>query len=174
MPPRPASQSNAKPRPLTFRAEVRPDDAEAVARLVAGTGFFNPAEIQVAEALVRERLAKGAGSGYEFVFCESGGRLLGYACYGAIAGTQASHDLYWIVVEARAQGQGIGKALLAETEARIRQAGGRRVYVETSSRAQYAPTRAFYERAGYCREALLVDFYAPGDGKVIYVKVPAP
>ena len=31
-------------------------------------------------------------------------------------------------------------------------AGGRRIYVETSSRGQYEPTRAFYERYGYRRK----------------------
>jgi hypothetical protein len=44
------------------------------------------------------------------------------------------------------------------------------VYVETSGRRDYAPTRAFYERAGYRPEARLADFYAPGDDKWIYVK----
>ena len=168
--PQPAPKSASLPRSLTFRAEVRPDDPAAVRGLVEGTGFFNPEEAGVAMELVQERLAKGAASGYEFLFAESEGALLGYACYGHIDGTAASYDLYWIAVAARAQGEGIGKALLAESEARIGRAGGRRVYVETASRAQYAPTRAFYERAGYRQEALLVDFYAPGDGKVIYVK----
>ena len=48
--------------------------------------------------------------------------------------------------------------------------GARRVYVDTSSRSQYEPTRAFYLACGYAREAFLADFYAPGDGKVIFVK----
>jgi hypothetical protein len=60
--------------------------------------------------------------------------------------------------------------ILAHAEQCIARAGGRRIYVETSSRAQYIPTRRFYERHGYLREADLVDFYAPGDNKAIYVK----
>ncbi|MGH7286410.1 MAG: hypothetical protein ACREI8_00100, partial [Myxococcota bacterium] len=52
------------------------------------------------------------------------------------------------------------------------------VYVETSGRRDYEPTRAFYERAGYVAEARLADFYAPGDDKIVYVKAlatrPAP
>ena len=167
---RSALLSSAKPRPLIFRGEVRPRDPDAVRRLVVGTGFFNPAEVEVAVELVQERLERGAASGYEFLFAEHERDVLGYACYGAIPGTAASYDLYWIVVAAEAQGEGIGKALLAECEARIRRSGGRRLYVETASREQYAPTRAFYEGAGYRQEALLVDFYAPGDGKVIFVK----
>jgi hypothetical protein len=55
-------------------------------------------------------------------------------------------------------------------EQRIPELGGTRIYVETSSRAQYEPTRAFYERRAYRKEVVLEDFYAPGDGKVIYVK----
>ena len=53
-------------------------------------------------------------------------------------------------------------------------AGGSRVYVETSSREQYLPTRAVYERCGYHVGATLDDFYAPGDGKVIFVRVLGP
>ena len=56
------------------------------------------------------------------------------------------------------------------TERRIRASGGRRVYAETSGRPQYEPTRVFYERLGFFREAHLKDFYAPGNDKVFYVK----
>jgi hypothetical protein len=45
------------------------------------------------------------------------------------------------------------------------------VYIDTSGRAQYASTRAFYEKNGYVCEARLKDFYAPGDDRVIYSKV---
>ena len=46
-----------------------------------------------------------------------------------------------------------------------------RVYVETSTRPQYAPTRAFYLACGYQLAAELPDFYAPGDGKAIFLKL---
>ena len=49
-------------------------------------------------------------------------------------------------------------------------AGGGRVYIETSHRADYQATRGFYERCGYQLEAVLTDFYAPGDSKAIYVR----
>ena len=42
--------------------------------------------------------------------------------------------------------------------------------VETSSRAEYNPTRAFYEARGYHRTATIPGYYAPGDDLVIYVK----
>lgn len=165
-----ANGTEASPMNPTYRAEVRAEDVQAVSRLAAATDFFNAAEVGVAAELVSERLGKGEGSGYAFLFAEEEGALLGYACYGAIPGTQASYDLYWIVVHPRCQGQGLGRALIERTEALILRAGGHRVYIETSARPQYAATRAFYERCGYRREALLEDFYAPGDGKLIYCK----
>ena len=67
-------------------------------------------------------------------------------------------------------GRSIGRLLLEQTEELIRQAGGRQVYIETSNRHHYAATRGFYLRCGYRQEALLANFYAPGDDKVIYVK----
>ena len=156
---------------MIFRYEVAPADRLAVRAIAESTGFFSPAETDVAVELVDERLAKGPASGYEFAFAEEGGELWGYSCFGPIAATEASFDLYWIVVAKDRQRAGIGRALMVESERLIHAAGGRRVYVETSSRAQYEPTRAFYQRNGYRIEAVLDDFYAPGDGKVILVKV---
>jgi hypothetical protein len=44
------------------------------------------------------------------------------------------------------------------------------MFIDTSGRAQYGPTRAFYERMGYVRHELVPDFYSPGDDKVVYRK----
>jgi GNAT superfamily N-acetyltransferase len=143
---------------------------EKVRHLVESTGMFYPFEVDVAVQLVEERLAKGVSSGYFFLFAESGEKLIGYACYGPIACTQGSYDLYWIVVDKNHQRCGVGRALLRRAEREIARRGGRRVYIETSGRDQYAPTRAFYQRCGYAPEAVLADFYAPGDDKLIYVK----
>ena len=155
---------------LEFRYEVQPDDPDAVRRLVESTGVFSPVEIDVAAELVEDRLKRGRQSDYRFVFAEEGGRPAGYTCYGPIALTSASFDLYWIAVDKTMHGRSIGRLLLERTEELIREAGGRQVYIETSNRHQYAPTRGFYLRCGYDQEALLKDFYAPGDDKVIYVK----
>ncbi len=156
---------------LKWRYEVQPEDPERIRRLVDITGFFNPAEIAIAGELVEERLAKGAVSGYYFVMAEHYGRLAAYACYGPTAGTVNSFDIYWIAVHPDFQRRGMGRRLLRETERLIHKAGGRRLYVDTSQRAQYTGTRIFYENNGYQLEAMLKDFYAPGDGKAIYCKV---
>jgi D-alanine-D-alanine ligase len=155
---------------LVFRYEPVAADCETIRQLTENTGFFNPAEIDVAVELVQERLDKGADSGYYFVFAEQYGRVVGYASYGHIACTESSYDLYWIAVHPDFQGKGLGRKILEESERLIKNAGGTRIYVETSSRAQYAATRAFYEHCDYRLESLMDDFYAPGDAKAVYCK----
>ena len=155
---------------IIYREQVMPKDREAVGRLVRETGFFSEEEVAIAAELVDERLAKGEASGYFFLFAEEEGHLLAYTCFGPIPGSVHSYDLYWIAVEPDAQGRDLGKKLMAGSERIMAERGARRVYADTSSRPQYEPTRAFYRSCGYTQEALLADFYADGDGKVIFVK----
>ncbi len=154
-----------------FRLDVSEGDPCAVEGIVASSGFFTDAERNLAVELVREALVKGPASGYHFLFAEFRGDLIGYSCFGPIPCTQFSYDLYWIVVQEDFRRLGLGSQLLRATEVLVWKLGGRRIYVDTSSRPQYAPTRAFYEKFGYVRAAMLQDFYAPGDGKVTYIKV---
>ena len=158
----------------TLRGNVTAADRDAVRSVVEATGFFRPDEVLVAIELVDEYLAKGDSSGYGFLFAEVDGRVAGYVCYGPIACTLGSYDLYWIAVDPRFQGQGVGQLLLREAERRIVQQGGRHIYIETSGRHQSAPTRAFYDRSGYGIAATLPDFYDQGDDKVIWRKICLP
>ena len=157
---------------IVMREAVREQDSEAVREILASSGFFYEQEIVVAQELVAERLAKGPASGYHFVIAEAAGspHPLGFACFGPIALTDSSYDLFWIAVHEQARHGGVGSLLLAQCERRVAEMGGSRVYIETSSRPLYEPTRAFYLKRGYRLEATLVDFYGPGDGKVIFVK----
>jgi D-alanine-D-alanine ligase len=167
-----ARAEDAGAHELVMRDEVEPADLLSLRRLVADAGVFSEAEVELAVSLAEDALALGTEeSGHHFLLATRGGRLLGYTCYGPIDGTQGSFDLYWIVVDPAGQGRGLGRRLLAWTEQRVRASGGRRLYAETSGRPDYAPTRAFYERAGYVAEARLADFYAPGDDRVTYGKV---
>jgi ribosomal protein S18 acetylase RimI-like enzyme len=127
----------------------------------------------VAVELAQARLVQGVSSGYHFLLVDPdppSGESLGYSCFGPIACTVSSFDLYWIAVQDRFRNLGLGTLLLTESEGAIRRMGGSRVYVETSSRSQYEPTRMFYSRRGYRQEALIPDFYAPGDAKILYLK----
>ena len=155
---------------FSYRQEVRPADREAVRALVSTSDFFSTEEILIAVELVTERLLQGEKSGYFFLFSEREGQLAGYTCFGPVPATRHSYDLYWIAADNRLRRQGIGKDLLARSEELILKKGGRRIYIETSSRPQYAETLSFYRNCGYRITAFLEDFYAPADGKIILVK----
>ena len=156
---------------MTFRQAALPSDRSAVRGIAESTGYFSGAEIAIAVELVDEWLSKGEESGYHFLFAESEDDVVGFCCFGPIPATLSSFDLYWIIVRFDFQGQGAGRKLLAMCESILQAAGGHRIYVETSARNQYEPTRRFYEAQGYRQTAFLPDFYAPGDAKIIYVKV---
>jgi GNAT superfamily N-acetyltransferase len=161
------------PKPLSeinLRTSVKRRDTGIVRDIVASTGFFRPDEMSIAVELVQERLRIGLASGYHFIFAETGGHVQGYSCYGPVPLTLNSYDIYWMAVRKESQGSGIGKLLLASSEAAIGELGGRRIYIETSSQSKYKDTRQFYVNHGYRSEATLRAYYAPGDHKVIYVK----
>ena len=166
-----SSRAEQKSAPaLTWRYEVTPADVAAIREVTASTGYFHGDEIDVAAELVEERLAKGAASGYEFVLIESEGRLIGYTTFGPIPCTKSSFDWYWLAVRPELQGFGFGKQLLHQVESRAKAMGGTRLYCETSSRPQYATTRAFYEHMGFTLCETLDDYYDTGDGRATYVK----
>jgi Acetyltransferases len=96
--------------------------------------------------------------------------LVGYACYGPTPDTDRTYDLYWIAVDPAVQGTGGGTRLMTEVERRLEGLNARMLVVETSSRPEYAPTRAFYERRGYAEAARMREFYATGDDRVILTK----
>jgi D-alanine-D-alanine ligase len=158
---------------VTFRQDVQESDRTTVRKIVEATGYFSGDETDVAVELVDERLTKGEASGYHFLFVESQGAVIGYAVYGPCPATLYSYDIYWMAVLPDFQGQGIGGKLLAMCESLIQGKGGRQIYMDTSARTQYEPTRRLYVARGYLQAAYLPDYYAPGDAKITYVKVIA-
>jgi GNAT superfamily N-acetyltransferase len=157
-----------------FRTTVTEKDRETVRAITDSTGFFYKEEVDTAVELVDDWLLKGPKCGYHFLFAEQEGRTVGYTSFGAIACTRTSYDLYWICVAGDWRGRGLGTQLLEQSEEAIADLGGNRVYIETSGRPFYEPTRAFYLARGYTQVAELADFYAPGDSKVMYLKVLPP
>ena len=155
---------------IIYRDKPIPSDVDSIRNIVRSSEFFSTEEVEMAVELLQENLSKGESSGYYFLLVEMNERVVGYSCYGPIPCTQESYDLYWIAVLHEFRGRGIGRDLLALTEEKIGKMGGKRIYLDTSSRDQYEPTRSFYRAGGYEEEANLKDFYSPGDDKLIYVK----
>ncbi len=166
-----------------------------VEEIVRGTGVFSEDEVEVALELFDEGMNRDSGLGtrhsasapspdgrvpspthpstssYLFLGAFTPeDELVGYACYGATPGTDATWDLYWIAVDPAAQHGGVGTLLLHEVERRLLGHHARMLVVETSSRSDYAPTRGFYGRRGYAETARVREFYAPGDDRIILTK----
>lgn len=156
---------------LRFREQLTGLDPSRIERLVRDTGFFSLEEISVARELADDGLSEGVSSHYHFLLAEIGEILAGFACFGRIPCTESAWDVYWIAVSPETQGKHLGRQLLQWVEKNIQIAGGTQVYADTSSRPQYGPTRGFYTRQGYQQAAEFPDFYAPGDGKIIFGKI---
>lgn len=146
--------------------DIEPRDRAAIARILAATDAFSPAEIEVALELVDEPRE----AGYRFVVAEIADSVAGYACFGATPCTVGTYDLYWIAVDPTLQSKGLGRALLDAVESAVRAEDGRLLIIETASKPEYAATRAFYERCGLELAARIQDFYARGDDKLVYCR----
>ena len=136
--------------------------------LVRDTGLFREAEVRTAVELLDEAL--DGDDDYRFLGAFDGDELVGYACYGPTPDTLGTFDLYWIAVEKKRQGSGIGTQLVSAVEKTLSAVGGRLIIVETSSRSDYDGTRRFYEAKGYTKTATIPGYYAMGDDLVIYIK----
>lgn len=150
-----------------------PADLPRLESLIRSVESFNPHETAVALELVQ--LAAGPPPGstdYRVLVAEThpAEPLAGYACFGPTPMTRDTFDLYWIAVPPAFRRRGVGRAIHEAVVASIREARGRRVRVETSSKENYGPTQRFYERAGYAQVGQVPDFYSEGDDLLILVK----
>ena len=150
-----------------------PGDVEPLMKILAGTDFFHDNELEIAEEVLLDAVNDFKISDYRSYIACVDGKPVGWICWGATPCTDKTFDVYWLAVDKKIQGKGIGKKLMAFTEESIWEAGGRLAVLETAGREDYEPTRNFYITIGYTEAARVKDFYAPGDDKVIYTK-PAP
>jgi len=102
---------------------------------------------------------------------DDGERVLGYACFGATPMTEATYDLYWLVVAEAARGRGIGATLCAAVGDELKQRGAHVIRVETSSLEGQGGARRFYEKTGFRLAGAIADFYRDGDDLLVFAKV---
>jgi GNAT superfamily N-acetyltransferase len=150
--------------------QLTPADRGRIEALTRAVGVFHADEVPVALEVFDGAVA--GSPDYLALGAELDGRLVGWICWGPTPCTVGTFDLYWMAVEPTAQGAGIGTALVRAMEDRLR-GHARLIIVETAGRADYGPTRAFYEARGYHRAAVIPDFYAPGDDQLVYTKTLA-
>jgi GNAT superfamily N-acetyltransferase len=139
-----------------------------IARVTQAAGVFQGDEFTTPLELFDGYVHDPAASGYYFLSARRDGRVAGYACFGPTPLTEATFDLYWMVVESAAHGQGIGRAMFERVTKEVVQRQGRLLMIWTSGTPEYAGTRSFYTRVGCQLEAQISDFYRPDDDLCIF------
>ncbi len=144
-------------------------DTAPVMEIIRETGFFRSVEEEVALEVLEDAAFANNGS-YQSYVAVSGGKTAGWVCFGSTPCTLGTFDIYWIAVDLKLQRSGIGSKLLKFAEQEIISQNGRLIVIETSGTEKYRKTQKFYEGNGYRLNCIVDDFYAEGDGKMIYVK----
>jgi ribosomal protein S18 acetylase RimI-like enzyme len=156
---------------ISFRETLIENDIPGIKEIVEETGVFTVGDVGIAEELLLDGYRNGPSSYYWFIIGERNGIIEGYICYSQIGGTIGSYEAYWVVVRKSSHKTGIGTKLMMEMEKIIREKGGKRIFLGTSSRIDYIPAHRFYESMGYRKVAVLEDFFDAGDDQIMYRKV---
>jgi ribosomal protein S18 acetylase RimI-like enzyme len=142
---RPAPEPAPKAEPKLTIRDVRPRDIETLVMLIGALGY------EVTAPELRKRLALLKKTGQHALVADRGGAI-------GMLTTSMMHVLHrprpvgrisMMVVAEAARGEGVGAALVAEAEARLKAAGCG--LVEVTSNARRLRAHAFYERLGYER-----------------------
>jgi ribosomal protein S18 acetylase RimI-like enzyme len=149
----------------------RKEDLQPLVDLVEATQVFRQEEVAVARELMEIVAEEKDQRDYVIAtYADENNAVWGYYCVGHTPMTETTYDLYWIAVDPQAHGKGIGKQLLDHCEDYVRRQGGKLIVAETSSMEKYNKTRLFYEHNHYTEVSRIDDYYAPGDGLVVYIK----
>jgi len=104
-----------------------------------------------------------------WLVCEGAGDVvIGFCFFRPEPLAEGTWNLLAIGFRENHQRHGYGAALIAEVERAL--VNERVLIVETSGTSDYANARAFYDKCGYDREAVIRDYWADGDDKVIFRK----
>lgn len=160
---------------LTFRSRINSRDLENVREISASSGMFDEDDIDITVCLADDalyQLRHPEDDDYphdtKFLFAEQDGKTCAYACYGEIADSDASYELYWLATHNDCRGQGIGKALVAELIKRLKRQGARKLFIKTEACPDYKATRRFYDSCCFTLEATLKQYYSSNDDCCIY------
>ena len=142
-------------------------DRDRIREILVATARFTGVEIGWAMDLVD--LAIAGDERYE-AWAAKEESTAGYVLFGPVPKAEDVYDLYWIAVDPKQQGQGVGQLLLRFVENELRRRNARMLLIETRSRAGWEPTHRFYRSAGYDEISRIKDFYRIEDDKVVFCK----
>ena len=148
------------------------EDRDLIKQLLFDTGNFNNEEIKVALELIDVHLNDAKQNDYIIYSYvnDDDNKVAGYICYGRRPMTNRTYDLYWIAVDPKIHGKGIGSKLVEHMENDLKGKEEALVLIETSGKENYSGERKFYEKNGYKVQTIIKGFYRKGDDLYIYHK----
>jgi ribosomal protein S18 acetylase RimI-like enzyme len=149
---------------------IQPSDTNPLVELAAGTDYFKPMEIAALREVFEDYFDMEQANGHLAYAEMEGAQALGFVYFAPVPMTEGTWSLYWIAVAKDLQNRGLGTNLLHFVEAEVRKRNGRLLLIDTSSIDKYESTRAFYSKRGYTVASHIPDYYAEGDGLVVYGK----
>ncbi len=153
---------------LTFRNKLNHTDPETIRKIAASTGFFDKSDVEVNYTLAKN-VAFNFDENHEFLLAEFDGNVVAYACFGELNDARdGTYEIFWLSTHNTFRGCGIGRTLINKLVEELRSRGAMRLYLKTDSKAQYAPTRNFYESCGFTKQAVLKGYYDDSDDCCIY------
>jgi ribosomal protein S18 acetylase RimI-like enzyme len=163
-----ARPAEGPPPDLSFRDRIAMSDWPPIRGMLRKTGVFTDREVEVVRELMDDTVNRPDWGNYRFWLAEIGRSIAGLICVSPIHVTPDRYEIYWLAVDPDCQGRGCAARLTALAVECLKGLGGKKLYVETSTRPIYEPARKFYLRAGFSLEATLPDYYSDGDGKAIF------
>lgn len=141
------------------------NDLNAISSILDDTGLFPSGMLaDMAEPFL------SATEPHIWLSASQGDEILGFAYCEPERMTGGTYNLLAIAVDPARQHCGIGQQIVAGIEQAVRNLEGRVLLVETSSLPEYERTRSFYDQLGFSREAVIREFYAKGEDKVVFWK----
>jgi RimJ/RimL family protein N-acetyltransferase len=147
---------------------IRPpkkSDLAAISLVLADTELF-PAEML--EEMIAPFFEDPTGSEKWLVHEHEAEGVIGFAYFRPEPLAEGTWNLLAIGLRKTHQGHGYGETMIKRVEQEL--SSERVLIVETSGVEDFEATRTFYERCGYDREAVIRDYWATGDDKIIYRK----
>ena len=157
---------------LSVRAAVAEDVAQ-IRALAIGNAMFSPEDMDGFDDALNGYLS-GATEGHRWLVATgTESQIEGAAYFAPEPFGDRVWNLYFLAAHPSRHRRGAGSTLVARIEQTLRDEGdetARVLIVETSSSAAYDGARAFYASRGFDPEAVIREFYGPGEDKIVFWK----